>query len=348
MIVIIGAGLSGLLTAYRLKQADHRVIILEARDRIGGRIHTLHAAIDTPVEMGATWFGPMHTELLNLLEELHIDYFDQYLAGTSYFQAFSTAPVQAVELPQQESSFRIKRGTSEIINKLSEFLDGNEIITNQTVNKIESDGIGINISTKNKTYKADKVIVCLPPKLISEKIEFKPPLPSSLQRIMSETQTWMEGSTKVALVYEQPFWLNRGLSGAIFSNVGPVTEFYDHSNHDLTKFALCGFVSSGYSALTFEARKQNIIKQLTLIYGNDATNYIDYHELYWGNEIFTSNHNGLTLYPHQNNGHAVYRQGFLKNTVYISNTETSAQYGGYMEGAVRSANKIAQRLLNTT
>ena len=40
-VVIIGAGLAGLVAAYELKRQGHKVIVLEAQNRVGGRIHTL-------------------------------------------------------------------------------------------------------------------------------------------------------------------------------------------------------------------------------------------------------------------------------------------------------------------
>jgi len=55
-VIILGAGLSGLLTATLLKKQGFSVRVLEARTRVGGRIHTAQLALDTAVEMGATWF----------------------------------------------------------------------------------------------------------------------------------------------------------------------------------------------------------------------------------------------------------------------------------------------------
>ncbi|HEY0977531.1 MAG TPA: NAD(P)/FAD-dependent oxidoreductase [Flavobacteriales bacterium] len=55
-ILIIGAGLSGLSAAERLAQAGLHTVLLEARDRIGGRVLTIHGAADIPLELGAEWF----------------------------------------------------------------------------------------------------------------------------------------------------------------------------------------------------------------------------------------------------------------------------------------------------
>lgn len=53
-IVIIGGGFSGLLIAYLLQKEGMPSQILEARERLGGRIYTLRSDDAPPLEMGAT------------------------------------------------------------------------------------------------------------------------------------------------------------------------------------------------------------------------------------------------------------------------------------------------------
>ncbi|WP_286591479.1 NAD(P)-binding protein [Sphingobacterium sp. N143] len=59
-ILIIGGGLSGLTLAHLLFKRNIQATILEAAPRLGGRIHTQIGKLDTPLELGATWFSDMH------------------------------------------------------------------------------------------------------------------------------------------------------------------------------------------------------------------------------------------------------------------------------------------------
>jgi monoamine oxidase len=81
--IVIGAGISGLTTAHRLTQAGHDVVVLEAKDRVGGRLENAEPP-DFPgaiLDLGAEWFGPGQDELIALAEELGLGWFDWHPGG---------------------------------------------------------------------------------------------------------------------------------------------------------------------------------------------------------------------------------------------------------------------------
>ena len=71
-VVVVGAGLAG-LSAARSLAGEADVLVLEARDRVGGRTvgHTFPNG--SSVEMGGQWVGGAHTELLRLTGELGLE-----------------------------------------------------------------------------------------------------------------------------------------------------------------------------------------------------------------------------------------------------------------------------------
>lgn len=76
-VVVVGAGLAGLSAAERLQSAGRRVCVLEARDRVGGRVHDI-AINGRPVELGGAFASPRHERLLALAERVGVDTFAAY------------------------------------------------------------------------------------------------------------------------------------------------------------------------------------------------------------------------------------------------------------------------------
>ena len=81
-IVIIGAGISGLMAARELLRNGHTVTVVEARDRVGGRIHAIQADFSIPVETGAEFVHGKQPVTFELLEEARMK--KQLLKGKFY------------------------------------------------------------------------------------------------------------------------------------------------------------------------------------------------------------------------------------------------------------------------
>ncbi|HXO14054.1 MAG TPA: FAD-dependent oxidoreductase, partial [Mycobacterium sp.] len=81
-VVVVGAGFAGLATARELTRLGHNVLVLEGRDRVGGRSYTGHVA-GIPVDMGGTFVGPTQDAVLALADELGIPTVPTYHDGAN-------------------------------------------------------------------------------------------------------------------------------------------------------------------------------------------------------------------------------------------------------------------------
>jgi monoamine oxidase len=108
-VVVVGAGLAGLSAARRLHDAGADVIVVEARDRVGGRTLSVVEDDGRLVEYGGQWVGPTQDRVLALIDELGLSTFPQFTDGDNlqvtggaqlrYQGAIPTGdPVQAADL----------------------------------------------------------------------------------------------------------------------------------------------------------------------------------------------------------------------------------------------------------
>ena len=80
-VVVVGAGLAGLTAARDLEAAGRSIVVLEARDRVGGRLLNHTFADGTVVELGGQWIGPTQHRVRALADELGLALFASYDDG---------------------------------------------------------------------------------------------------------------------------------------------------------------------------------------------------------------------------------------------------------------------------
>ena len=80
-VCVVGAGYAGLTAALRLTQAGRSVVMLEARNRVGGRVWTERLPDGTTIDRGGAWLGPGQDRLYALAKEMGVATYPTFVAG---------------------------------------------------------------------------------------------------------------------------------------------------------------------------------------------------------------------------------------------------------------------------
>ena len=126
-VIIVGAGLTGLTLARNLTEQGIDFLLLEGRDRIGGRIHSIETQDGAVVEMGATWFFSHFNNLSNLLEKIKVDLTDQDSRGHTMYESDARTPARKINSSGGDM-FRIKGGSAKIVDTIQNKIDGSKVL----------------------------------------------------------------------------------------------------------------------------------------------------------------------------------------------------------------------------
>ncbi len=249
-VIVVGSGAAGLAAAGRLADAGVAVAVVEARDRIGGRVHT-DTTLGTPVDLGASWIhGVRRNPLTAICDEAGIervatDYDDwQVLDATGATLDWERLPreyTQVVEVvneyaadiedlapsaPDEGDAFGggdvvFPDGYSQVIDELAVGLD---IELGVEVAAIARTGDGVVVTAGSSDRAADAVIVTVPLGVLKAgTIAFEPALPDD--KLAAIGRLGMGHLSKVCLRYDEPFW-------------DPGVEFIGHLGADPNRFPL--------------------------------------------------------------------------------------------------------------
>src|SRR3954453_1951494 len=86
-VVVVGAGFAGLAAAPELAHDDRSVVVLEARNRVGGRVLNKPIGGGEHSEAGGTFAGPTQDHILQLAAEMGVDTFPTYNQGDDVYFA---------------------------------------------------------------------------------------------------------------------------------------------------------------------------------------------------------------------------------------------------------------------
>jgi monoamine oxidase len=214
-VAVIGAGLAGLVAGYELAQAGHDVTILEARDRVGGRVLTLR----TPfldghfAEAGAARIPPAHDLTVGYAARFGLP-LDPFYAAAGGFVDHTAGVRTTVEpgvfLSARPAYVKVRGGTGRLPLAFAAAL-GSRVRLSSPVRRVEQGGTSAALHGDGWTVEADRVL-CTAPLPVLDRILFLPEL-SAAKRTAADGAFQYTPSTRVCVQFSMRFWEREGLNG---------------------------------------------------------------------------------------------------------------------------------------
>jgi monoamine oxidase len=191
-----------------------------------------------------------------------------------------------------------------------------------------------------------KLCVVTAPPALAGRIDYDPPM--SPLRDQLTTRAPMGSVIKVHAIYDTPWWREEGLSGRTVSDTGPIKVIFDNSPPEGTPGMLMGFIEGGtgrrYANIDEAERRKASLDCFVRYFGEKAAKPVDYVEGNWPAEQWSRGCYGA-FFPAgtwTSCGPAL-RQPVGR--IHWAGTETAEINCGYMDGAVRSGERVTTEVL---
>jgi monoamine oxidase len=337
-VLVVGSGAAGLNAARELLRADRGVVVLEARDRVGGRVFSPGG-----LDVGPSWFWSNEPRIQKLIAVFGLEAFDQHLAGDALVQ--TAEGVQRLVGNQIDApSGRVVGGMQSLADALLANIGEQHVRLGEQVLSIQRDGDAVIVQSMTQTWRAQSVILAVPPATAVATIDFGDTLDPTLLGLASSTPVWMGQMMKVVARYSETFWRARGLAGSAFSHVGPMRELHDMSGPSGTPAAIFGFAPPQPD--TAPPSPVDVITQLVELFGPEAAEPSELIIQDWRHERFTSPPRVESLGSYELFGHPRYQEPALAGRLHWASTETSTVTPGHIEGALAASERAVRYIVN--
>ena len=239
---------------------------------------------------------------------------------------------------------RFVGGAQTVANRMAESFK-EQIRFNSPVKAIVQDEENVTVIGEDFRFTTKKVIVAIPP-VLAGRIDYQPLMPTSRDQL---TQRMPMGNVwKTYAIYDKPFWREAGLNGLAATPDGNITVTFDTSPKDGSRGILMGFVLGNqakvFSELTPEQRKAEAIGAFSTFFGEKASKPTQYLDHSWTAEEWSRGcYAGIMPAGVWTTFGKALRQPV--GNIHWAGTETSDIWNGYIDGAVRSGERVANEIL---
>ncbi|MEO1063556.1 MAG: FAD-dependent oxidoreductase [Actinomycetota bacterium] len=329
----IGLGLLGQLDLFQAVQRS------EARIRrlAGADVERLDAMTAAEYLRSVTFLDSSFDLVAGLLEEGMCVPLDRVSAFETLDQIAAAGGLEAQEASEQ---WFLAEGTQPIADHLEAGLRS-PVVRNAPVSRIEPDDDGARVVAASGTYRARRVVVAVPPQFYDD-IGVAALLPADHRRAISG---WVRADVvKTVLVFDRPFWRERGLSGTFHTPDGLASATLDGSPADGSAGVLVLFSTSsaGRRLRQIAGEHDRIAEAVTWLrdlLGEAAPWPIAARSIDWSGDPWSlggyASHRGIGAW-------ASAPDLFTPvGPVHFAGTETADEWRGFMEGALQSGERAA-------
>jgi len=356
-IVIIGAGMSGLIAGYELLRAGHQVTILEARNRVGGRVHTLYEPFDNGqfAEAGASRIPSSHNLTMAYIQHFELDIDPFYPTTNNYFnlQNNISSTTQAEEYINQppwpgsvvrSDYYKIRGGMANLPLALSNNLNINIFYSSPVESIQQSDENVVIYTSNNEQFVADRVL-CTVPLPVLNKISFSPLLSDEKTSASNGGYDYTD-STRIYTQFSERFWLVDNLNGWGETNWPEEVWQPTWDNGESTGIIQSYLRNTVATNLdSFDANQQidSVHTRWQYIYPQFDDFIIKNHIHSWQKEAWTGS--AYASPTNFQNSALASHIGLTEGRIHFAG-EHASQFHGWIQGAIESGNRAANEIHN--
>jgi len=237
------------------------------------------------------------------------------------------------------------QGAQVISEKMAGTLPKDNVKLGEPVRAIKQDANSVTVISEKGQYIAKHVIVTLPP-VLAGRILYTPSMPTAREEL---TQKYPMGTViKTTVIYDKPFWKEKGYSAEAMSDIGPIVMCYDETSHDGKNPAIVGFIGGKdarhWGSQPRAARQKAVLECYARWWGPKALTPVDFLEMDWSRQPYSCGSYFGVMGP----GVLTSCGKALRTPVgriHWASTESATRWMGYMEGALDAGERAAKEIL---
>jgi monoamine oxidase len=355
--------------------------LLEARSVLGGRL--VNDNKGHWIELGGAWVWPQQQpNLRHLLPQLALSTFSQPeddndddrnnnpSSSTLRVDGGTVALIETLarNLPLENIDLNTPVTKCTLVGVEKALSDASyqphyvQVETKTTIDSNKNNDNTHDLSSTTSIFRARRVVIALPPKLILKHIQFDPPLSLTKQQAMEASHTWMAGVTKIALVYPTQIWRKKDHNPSLRARTnmglpthwGPAFQVYDASSRDGTVAAVTFFAwvkANSPAQFDDQVLAKQVTQQLARVWdylGVDkdvieqlsSYSFTDIHVQRWPLEEYISEDSSPEqIHPHPHPVEALSMSEW-QGALLFAGSESDMVSPGVMEGDIGAAFRV--------